>query len=137
MNTLFESYVGHYLNKEDNLSVSLQDTTHYLAHENEQGRFLLKPDIVINDGAIVADTKWKVLDEDKRYQGVNQADMYQLYAYGTKYKDCKQLFLIYPKGSVDDGNLYELEKELHLKVVFFDVVDIENNKEILKGVEFK
>jgi len=87
MNILFESYVGSYLKKKG-LDVKLQDMQHHLAYLEDKGRFRLKPDIVINHGKVIADTKWKILSEDKTHQGVNQADMYQLYAYGTKYKEC-------------------------------------------------
>jgi hypothetical protein len=41
---------------------------------------------------IIADTKWKILDEEKTNNGVTQSDMYQLYAYGTKYEQCKDMY---------------------------------------------
>jgi 5-methylcytosine-specific restriction enzyme subunit McrC len=131
MNLLFESYVGAYL-KHKGLHVSLQDKMHHLAYENGEGRFRLKPDIVINkntDDVIIADTKWKILSEEKAYSGVAQADMYQLYAYGTKYEKCKKMYLIYPKDRDIKESSYDYFKDapcdankgLNLKVVFFDV----------------
>lgn len=96
-------------------------------------KFQLKPDIVINSGEIIADTKWKLLSEDKTHQGISQADMYQLYAYGTKYKECKNLYLIYPYDGLENGHCYhyfeqtqnedtsEYKKKLQLDVLFFDV----------------
>ncbi len=132
MNLLFESYVGDYLKKKG-LDVSLQDKTHHLAYENGDGKFRLKPDIVINkdrDDVIIADTKWKILSEEKAYNGVAQADMYQLYAYGTKYKKCRQMYLIYPKDNDVTQSLYHYfqEKEnLTLQVLFFDVTQDFNN----------
>lgn len=141
MNLLFESYVGHYL-KQKGLDVSLQDQKYHLAYENGNGKFRLKPDIVITENIgnieniIVADTKWKILSEDKTHQGVSQADMYQLYAYGTKYKNCKDMYLIYPKDKMEDGKNYkyfseetdEHNQELNLKVLFFDVsLDYDKN----------
>lgn len=129
MNLLFESYVGYMLKKRG-LEVSLQDTEHHLAYlGSEEGKFQLKPDIVIkyDDEVIIADTKWKLLNEDKTHQGVNQADMYQLYAYGTKYTTpkCNSMFLIYPKN---ESNLYEHQYHyqrkmdgLKLKILFFDL----------------
>lgn len=126
MNLLFESYVGHYL-KEKGLDVSLQDQQHHLAYHYGTGKFRLKPDFVIKkekeDNIIIADTKWKILSKDKIHQGVNQSDMYQLYAYGTKYEACKQMYLIYPKDKKveeKEYNYYENGK-LQLKIVFFDV----------------
>lgn len=131
MNLLFESYVGAYLKKKG-LHVRLQDKSHHLAYENGNGRFRLKPDIVINkdvDDVIIADTKWKILSEEKTYSGVAQADMYQLYAYGTKYEKCKKMYLIYPvDNDVKESNYdyfkdapCDANKGLNLKVVFFDV----------------
>ena len=55
--------------------------------------------------------------------------MYQLYAYGTKYKNphCKKLFLIYPKSEDDlNEHQYYYEQEidgLQLKVLFFDLLN--------------
>jgi 5-methylcytosine-specific restriction enzyme subunit McrC len=128
MNLLFESYVYDYLRKHGEYdTITAQDNQHHLAYLNGNGKFKLKPDIVINkntDSVIVADTKWKILSEEKTHQGIAQADMYQLFAYGTKYENCKEMYLIYPYDKVEDGNFYEYYKEegkLHLKVLFFDL----------------
>lgn len=132
MNLLFESYVYDYLRKYGNFeNITAQDKTHHLAYENGNGKFRLKPDIVINenDNLIIADTKWKILSEEKAYNGVAQADMYQLYAYGTKYENCEKMYLIYPKDNDVKESSYnyfkdktcELNMELTLKVLFFDV----------------
>ncbi|MFA6138734.1 MAG: McrC family protein [Sulfurimonas sp.] len=129
MNLLFESYVGYMLRKKG-LEVALQDREHHLAYlESYEGKFQLKPDIIIKheDEVIIADTKWKLLNEDKTHQGVSQSDMYQLYAYGTKYTNpkCENMYLIYPKN--EDNLLeqqYHYEKDLDglkLKVLFFDL----------------
>lgn len=142
MNLLFESYVYDYLKRSGNFeNITAQDKTHHLAYEKDNGRFRLKPDIVINkdtDNIIIADTKWKILSEEKAYNGVAQSDMYQLYAYGTKYEKCKDLYLIYPKDndiktcSYDyfKGQTCESNNRLKLQVVFFDVENfkfVENN----------
>jgi len=135
MNLLFESYVFQYLKRYGRFeNITAQDGGRHLAYLNgESGKFRLKPDIVINKGTskvIIADTKWKILSEEKSHQGVSQSDMYQLFAYGTKYKKCKTLFLIYPKDEIaqGQGNYYEYYKtsdnrHLSLKVLFFDVVN--------------
>ncbi|MDD2828713.1 MAG: McrC family protein [Sulfuricurvum sp.] len=134
MNLLFESYVAAYLRRQYE-HITTQDKTHHLAYENGSGKFRLKPDIVIyHDGQmIIADTKWKILDEVKTNNGVSQSDMYQLYAYGTKYEQCKDMYLIYPKNKEVSGNHFhyfnqstcESNQGLNLKVVFFDLL---NNK---------
>ena len=124
MNLLFESFVYSYLKKSSNFQyIKSQDKTHHLAYENGVGRFRLKPDIVINGGKIIADTKWKILSEDKAYNGVLQDDMYQLYAYGTKYDNCEKIYLIYPFDELIIKNSYNYfkNKELKLDILFFDV----------------
>lgn len=124
MNLLFESYVGYYLKKKG-LNVSLQDKGKYLVEE--PSKFALRPDIVINkvdeeDELLIADTKWKIIKDEK---DISQQDMYQLYAYGTKYIDCKKLYLIYPYDNHELNLRYLYQKEesnrLVLNVLFFDL----------------
>lgn len=126
MNLLFESYVGSYIKKHCICDVSLQDRGQYLAYQKEKGVFGLKPDIVIDGGKIIVDTKWKLLDEDKNHQGVAQGDMYQMYAYGTKYNGCEKLFLIYPKSKKEiSDEKYDFKIEppyLPLFTIFFDLI---------------
>jgi len=126
MNLLFESYVGHYLKKKG-LDVSLQDYGKYLIEE--PNKFALKPDIVINDEGeqLIADTKWKIIKDEK---DISQSDMYQLYAYGTKYSECKKLYLIYPYDNnhhLDLRYLYHKEEKnrLVLNVLFFNLASDE------------
>lgn len=136
MNLLFESYVGHYLRKKG-LDASLQDKGKYLVEE--PSKFALKPDIVINDKdeQLIADTKWKIIKSEK---DISQADMYQLYAYGTKYTQCKKLYLIYPydDNHLDLRYLYQKEEEnkLVLNVLFFDLSSDEPEF-YKKGIEYK
>ncbi len=121
MNLLFESYVGHYLRKKG-FDVSLQDRGKYLVESPQ--KFALRPDIVIRhkEKIIIADTKWKIIKEEK---DISQSDMYQLYAYGKKY-DNKKLYLIYPKDGANQPRLsydYCNEiKKLNLKIYYFDIV---------------
>jgi 5-methylcytosine-specific restriction enzyme subunit McrC len=120
MNLLFESYVGYYLKKKG-LNISLQDKGKYLVEE--PNKFALRPDIVINEEEqLIADTKWKIIKDEK---DISQQDMYQLYAYGTKYTDCKKLYLIYPYDNNDLNLRYLYQKEetnrLVLNVLFFDL----------------
>jgi len=139
MNLLFESYVYDYLKKNSKFeNIKNQDKKHHLAYEDEKGRFALKPDIVIDDGEIIVDTKWKILSENKSNQGISQSDMYQLYAYGKKYQNCENLYLIYPKDEVKEGNLYHYyeDKELPLKVLFFDVENLLNNEKLIYDFGF-
>ena len=141
MNMLFESYVYDYLKKQGKFkSIKAQDKNYYLAYQGSNGKFRLKPDIVIeqnNNAIIIADTKWKILSEEKTHDGISQADMYQLYAYGTKYNNCNQMYLIYPKDNDVKESYYkyfyktnERFGDLNLKVLFFDLLNVENNKNI-------
>jgi len=133
MNLLFESYVGEYF-KKLGLDVMLQDCTHHLAYLDGRGKFLLKPDFVINkdnEKEIIADTKWKLLDDNKVHQGISQSDMYQLFAYGKKYRQnqLKNLYLIYPKienNAPLRESCYQFNKSsehmtMDLKILFFDL----------------
>ncbi len=129
MNLLFESYVYEYLKKYGKYkNITSQDRGYYLAYLNGKiPKFKLKPDIVINkdsNNVIIADTKWKILSKEKLNQGVNQADMYQMFAYGNKYKNCKKIYLIYPYEKIEEGNFYKYSQDqdgLELKVLFFDI----------------
>ncbi|PHQ56126.1 MAG: hypothetical protein COA30_05305 [Sulfurimonas sp.] len=107
------------------MSVSLQDKGKYLVEE--PNKFALKPDMVINeDEQLIADTKWKIIKDEK---DISQSDMYQLYAYGTKYIECSKLYLIYPYGSNHLNLRYLYQKEeanrLVLNVLFFDLTSDE------------
>ena len=140
MNKLFESYVYDYLRKKGKYdSITAQDSGYHLAYLNgRDAKFRLKPDIVINKNkedkkTIIVDTKWKLLSEDFVHKGVSQSDMYQLFAYGTKYKNCQRMFLIYPldKIQLTEGNCYQYYEEnsnLQLDIVFFDVVNDNTNQ---------
>jgi len=119
MNLLFESYVGAYL-KRCGFDVQTQDKGKYLVEK--PNLFALRPDFVINknkENEIILDTKYKNIANIK---DISQSDMYQLYAYGTKYKKSSQLYLIYPKGGDVSLQRYSyIEDELHLDVLFFDL----------------
>ena len=129
MNILFESYVGHYLKKKG-YNVSLQDKQHHLAFSEQKGIYALRPDIVIDEGRVIADTKWKLLSQEKTRQGIGGGDLYQMYAYGKKYTNCKELYLIYPKDKEVISQAYDYYKDdlncLPLKILFFDLQNPKN-----------
>ncbi len=129
MNVLFESYVGHHLKKRG-YNVSLQDKQHHLAFSQKKDIYALRPDIVLDKGRVVADTKWKLLSEEKIRQGISGSDLYQMYAYGKKYTNCKELYLIYPKDKEVMSQAYDYYKDdlkcLPLKILFFDLQNPEN-----------
>ena len=79
--------------KKHNLKV--QDSKHHLFEK----KFALRPDIVVenkeSETCIVMDTKWKLLNLYSNNYGISQSDMYQMYAYGKKYKT-EKVVLLYP-----------------------------------------
>ncbi|MGA1861636.1 McrC family protein [Deferribacter thermophilus] len=91
MNKIFEEYVGRLIKKELCNNVKLQDKQHYLFDEPK--KFSLIPDIVINEGLIILDTKWKLIGD---VDDISQTDLYQIFVYAAKYKDCKKIGLIFP-----------------------------------------
>lgn len=105
MEKVFEAYVAKKLRKAIACEGCWKDWSLYtqckercLFEEPEQ--FQLKPDIIMkkNDGSIIIlDTKWKRLVNNESNYGISQQDMYQMYAYGHKYK-CQNIWLIYPEN---------------------------------------
>lgn len=94
---LFEDFIA-YLFKKYALAhnVDAQNTRYFLVdRHNGRQMFHLRPDILVESNpdapmheCIIIDTKWKVLDStkpDKNYL-LDIKDMYQLYAYGQKYR---------------------------------------------------
>jgi 5-methylcytosine-specific restriction enzyme subunit McrC len=104
MNVLFEEYIARMLKRAlagtDLRVVSQGGRLYCLEAEGRDGLFQTKPDILIKRGKDVVqiiDTKWKRISEsaDDPKQGVSQADVYQMMAYGQLYK-CPRLTLLYP-----------------------------------------
>ncbi len=110
MERIFEDYVGARMkSRYPDDDISLQDRSHYLVEQHQGARkFRIRPDIVIRRGGSVhsvLDTKWKEIDRlaSAANYNISQADMYQLYAYGKKYrtltKGHPKLLLIYPRNN--------------------------------------
>ena len=111
MEKLFESFVSFWLKKCANgFSVKTQESSRFLLQdEKEKDKknkdiFCLKPDIVMRgkDRIIIVDTKWKIPDSssDEKKYGISQSDLYQMWAYASKYRlESKKVsvVLIYPQ----------------------------------------
>ena len=102
MNVLFEEYVARLLARAlsgTGLSVAAQGGHRDCLFEGETGRFRTRPDVIVrhrNGIALIVDTKWKrIKGIDDPKQGVSQADVYQLMAYGRVY-ECTDVVLLYP-----------------------------------------
>lgn len=134
MEKLFESYIAHLLKRYCNgLSIRTQDRRFFLVGQkrNESdldytlNKFLLKPDIVINEYKLIMDTKWKILNSDSRKYDIKESDIYQMYAYGSRYSTAlgrPRLALIYPRNPNFQEKLLQFRygEDMYLDVIPFD-----------------
>lgn len=110
MEEIFEAYIAHMMKKTlPEVNVSAQDKKYSLFDRTTETRagYRLRPDLVVryeDDRTTIADTKWKVLD----LSGPSQADLYQMYAYYTRYRhkseNVDKVVLIYPYSSAYSEN---------------------------------
>ncbi|MGU8506483.1 McrC family protein [Clostridium perfringens] len=146
MNEIFEIYIGKLLRellyKE---TVHMQHSKYKLLikEESNRGVFKLIPDIVIEKNGIesvIIDTKWKSVESKFNRHGVKREDLYQMYAYLTRYKNVSTVILLYPYNERiegEDGEYLEswyLDEEEHKRVRVY-AVNLENEKEILKSLD--
>ena len=131
MERVFEDYVAHGMRTywPDTDRVTVQESSAHLVDEHVgTPKFKLRPDIIIRQlgRTIIMDTKWKAVNshETGGTYGIEQADLYQLYAYGKKYA-ADDLFLIYPTSDTFREPLavfgYDATTRLH--VVPFDTAN--------------
>lgn len=109
MNDLFEAYIATILEEIVDRPVYTQDQRHRLFKNEKTNRdiFQLKPDIVIgDDNQIIVDTKWKQVfsQEEVNRSGVKREDLFQMYAYLTRYKHVSRGILLYPKTVEQKGD---------------------------------
>jgi len=107
MNAVFEAYIAGLMRQlvcPPRNEVKSPVRGRHLLVRGTTGRFNLIPDIGIYSGRkplCLIDTKWKLLNPTSTHQGVNQADMYQMYAYAKEYR-CPLVILLFPKlGTLD------------------------------------
>ncbi|MFB5589540.1 McrC family protein [Bacillus cereus] len=100
MNDLFERYITGLVKQVTEYAVYQQHKEYRLLvnEHNCNDIFQLKPDIVVDNGRtqIIMDTKWKSLTSGNR-SGVKREDLFQMYAYLTRYERAKTAILLYPK----------------------------------------
>jgi len=138
MEAVFEAYVGKHLGQQlaPLYSMKTQAQTFSLVEHLKQDWFRLKPDFLVKQSdrnCLVLDTKWKLLDIEKKSggtdkYGLSQADFYQLYAYGQTYMDGQgDVVLIYPKTETFSHALpvfdFPKPRELRLWVLPFCLHD--------------
>ena len=127
MEKVFENYVTHSFSRyQEHYRVSAQHPQKHLAMIDGKEAFTTKPDIVLREGErirFILDAKWKDIEGfgDDLKHGIDQADMYQLYAYGKLYR-CDAVALVYPRTVRFTRVLrYRLIDGLHLICLPFDV----------------
>ena len=148
---LFEDFVAYLFRKyAPTYNVDAQNTRYFLVdRHNDKRMFQLRPDILVetdrhslNYECIIIDTKWKAIDASRpdRHYLIDIKDMYQLYAYGQKYRlgqtkeigldVIPKLVLVYPYSEKFTDHLPEFVYEeimekigLKLMVVPFDLTD--------------
>ncbi len=132
---VFEDFVvASFRRYQRQFSVHEQGRQEPLASIDGKGVFYMKPDISLLSGGkteFILDTKWKRINgegSDPKH-GISQADMYQLFAYGKKYR-CNQVALVYPKSEQFREMLrYKFDDELSLSCFPFDVTDPQGSVE--------
>lgn len=147
MNELFEIYIAKTIKKNINHFVSMQDKRYKLLINEQTTRksFPIKPDIVIeHEGAarLIIDTKWKRISSSYHRHGLKREDLYQMYAYLTRYEDSTSALLLYPHNpdiSAESGDVLEswfLENQNNKKLKLYSI-DLRNESitiEILKRI---
>ena len=136
MQRVFEDYVAHgvrnYWPNADAVTVQ-ESSAHLVDAHSGRPKFKLRPDILVRQGGrtLVLDTKWQRLNSQESgaasnmgNYGIQQADLYQLYAYGKKYA-ANDLFLIYPTNDPfrEPLPVFNYDDITRLHVVPFDPVN--------------
>lgn len=102
MEEIYEDFVTHSFRRhQDRFTVVAQGPREKFMEINGKAPFRMRPDIALRteDGEVkfILDAKWKHFsaEPDASKPGVDQGDLYQLYAYGKRY-GCKTVALVYP-----------------------------------------
>ena len=131
MEQVFEDFVTHSFRRyQTTYHVAAQRPQKPLANIDGQAAFMMKPDISLRerkhgDVAFILDAKWKHINAvaDHPKHGIDQNDLYQLYAYGKGY-GCGAVALIYPQSQTftnKDKLRYQILDDLTLICLPFDV----------------
>ena len=147
MEKVFENFVTHSFGRyQRRYRVAAPHPQEKLATIDGKEVFTTKPDISVKDGQrvrFVLDAKWKSIDassEDGKH-GIDQDDMYQLYAYGKLY-GCVAVVLVYPRTRRFASELrYRFFDGLPLVRLPFDVTQPEQSVgqclQVLRGERLK
>ncbi|MGL6200393.1 MAG: McrC family protein [Lachnospiraceae bacterium] len=125
MEKVFENFIASKFRKYiwANANLWIQDTRYNL-FDIPSRAFALRPDLVLETGGktVVLDTKWKLLSDKVKNNGIAQSDMYQMYAYSKKYK-ANRVVLLYPKSNtMSTTNIkYYSDDNVKAQVSFIDL----------------
>ena len=127
MEQVFQDFVTQSFRRFQNrYRVAAERPQKHLASVDDKGAFTMKPDLSLMEGTrvpFILDAKWKEIEalSDDSKHGIDQRDMYQLYAYGKRY-DCRAVALVYPQTSAFKTELtYRFFDGLPLVCLPFDV----------------
>jgi len=150
MERIFEDYVAAMFRRyfpDQDMAIRIQHRKKYLVDQHkDKPKFQLIPDILIDRDSkpiAILDTKWKAIDQNapEDNYGISQADMYQLFAYGSKYEGNPKLFLIYPASAYFQKELAPfsyIKNKLELRVVPFRLSrEREDVKEFMEEIKQK
>ena len=133
MEQVFEDFVSHsYGRYQTNFAVIRQGPQRPMASIGGRNAFMMKPDLSLKHGnrvAFVLDAKWKHIDalgNDPKH-GIDQDDLYQLFAYAKAY-ECNLVALVYPRTQAFTSPLYyRFFDHSELVCLPFDVQDPERS----------
>lgn len=159
---IFEDFIAYLFKRfATSYNVDAQNTRYYLVdRHNENKMFSIRPDILIESNpenpcheCVIIDTKWKIINSKniKNDYNLDIKDMYQLYAYGQKYRigETKRkgfevipkLVLIYPYSEQFTDPLPEFvyddidgDKGLKLLVVPFNLTEYKTYRQQIENI---
>lgn len=144
MDKLFEAFIADKMSSAaiaHGYRLKKQDRGKYLFGKDEDGKFPLRPDIVLypgnaEDPIIIVDTKWKkLIDNADCNYGISQADMYQMYAYHTRYDNVKKVVLLYPH--YEDVQIRDYKTQVGCGGVLIQVRTFDLRRYFENGVSFE
>lgn len=131
MEKIFESFVASKFRKHLGSGISLRtQDARYSLFDSPTRAFALRPDLVLESGerTVILDTKWKLLSDNARNNGISQSDMYQMYAYSKKY-NADGIVLLYPQSnSVSKDEIrYVSDDNVKVEVSFIDLRNVDSS----------
>ena len=146
MEQVFEDFIGDSFRRHQlRYTVVSQGPRRAMTSTGSEDAFSTMPDLALRKGKdvrLVLDTKWKRVDasSDDPKHGIQQADVYQLYAYARRY-DCAAVALVYPRSESFRSSLrYRFFDGVRLVAIPFDATEPQSSvtraiEELEKSVE--